>query len=238
MSAFLLIIIALVAILLLGRLLVNANPAVLARGLKVAFGLLTMAIAAVFAVTGRWAFAIPTGMLGFAILTGRSVLPGAGGYRTQPSPGRQSTVRTGMVEMQLDHDSGDIEGRVLSGAFADRMLSDLELDELIELYQSADAQTQALLNAYLDRRFSGWREHVDADATTGSGEVPPAEGPMTEQQAEEILGLGPGASARDIRDAHRRLMKQFHPDRGGSTYFAAKINEAKDVLLRRHGGKS
>lgn len=238
MSAFLLIIIALVAILLLGRILVNANPAVLARGLKIGFGLVIMAIAVVFAVTGRWAFAIPLAMLGFAILSGRSVLPGAGGYRAQPSPGRQSTVRTGLVEMQLDHDSGDIEGRVLSGLFADRMLSELDVEDLIDLYQSADAQTQALLNAYLDRRFPGWRERVDPDAATGPGEVPPAEGPMTQQQAEEILGLGPGASAGDIRDAHRRLMKQFHPDRGGSTYFAAKINEAKDVLLRRHAGKS
>ena len=237
MSAFLLIIIALVAILLLGRILVNVNPGVLARGLKVSFGLLTMAIAAAFAITGRWVFAIPTGMLGFALLTGRGVFPG-GGYRAQPSPGRQSTVRTRLVEMQLDHDSGDIEGRVLSGPFADRMLSELDLDDLIDLYQSADAQTQALLNAYLDRRFPGWRERVDPDAATGAGEVPPAEGPMTEQQAEEILGLGSGASADDIRDAHRRLMKQFHPDRGGSTYFAAKINEAKDVLLRRHGGRS
>jgi len=54
---------------------------------------------------------------------------------------------------------------------------------------------------------------------------------MSREEALKVLGLGPGASQDDIREAHRRLILQNHPDRGGSDYLASKINEAKDVLL-------
>jgi hypothetical protein len=60
---------------------------------------------------------------------------------------------------------------------------------------------------------------------------PRRDGAMSRDEALKVLGLGPGASADAVREAHRRLILQNHPDRGGSDYLAAKINQAKDVLL-------
>jgi hypothetical protein len=90
-----------------------------------------------------------------------------------------------------------------------------------------------LLASYLDRRHSGRREGAEEGTAAGSRSPPPRE-KMTEQEAYQILGLQPGASAEDVARAHRALIKKLHPDQGGSTYLAARVNEAKDVLLRRH----
>ena len=54
---------------------------------------------------------------------------------------------------------------------------------------------------------------------------------MSRDEALRVLGLGADAGGDDIRAAHRRLMLQNHPDKGGSDYLASKVNEAKDVLL-------
>jgi hypothetical protein len=61
----------------------------------------------------------------------------------------------------------------------------------------------------------------------------PARNPsMSRSEAFKVLGLEEGASEAEIRAAHRRLIQQTHPDKGGTSYLAAKINEAKDVLLK------
>ena len=65
----------------------------------------------------------------------------------------------------------------------------------------------------------------------GSGPAPRSAGPMTRQEAYEVLGLRANASKTDIREAHRRLMRGAHPDHGGSDWLAARINQARDILL-------
>jgi hypothetical protein len=90
------------------------------------------------------------------------------------------------------------------------------------------------LAAYFDGGRSGRREYAQADADTTLGARPAARSKMTEQEAYQILGVAPGASMTEISRAHRSLMKKLHPDQGGTTYLAARINEAKDVLLRNH----
>jgi hypothetical protein len=154
---------------------------------------------------------------------------------TKPA-GQRSTVRTAALEMELDHDTGRLEGFVLAGTHEQKVLSSLSLKELFELYRelSSDSESRQLLETYLDGRFPGWRDDAEADGGDRHG-VSPASGPMTKEEAYKILGLESGASTADIRQAHRRLMQRLHPDLGGTSFLAARINEAKDVLLSNHG---
>jgi nitrogen fixation-related uncharacterized protein len=87
---------------------------------------------------------------------------------------------------------------------------------------------------YFDGRQSGRGEHPQGDAAAGNRSRAARGSKMTEEEAYQILGVKPGASAEDISRAHRSLIKKLHPDQGGSTYLAARVNEAKEVLLRRH----
>jgi len=91
-----------------------------------------------------------------------------------------------------------------------------------------------VLAAYFDGGGSGRRQYMQGDADTGVSARPAAGGKMTEQEAYQILGVQPGASMTEINRAHRSVMKKLHPDQGGTTYLAARINEAKDVLIGSH----
>jgi hypothetical protein len=127
-----------------------------------------------------------------------------------------------------------MRGRILAGAHQGAALDALDPPTLIGLLGTMDVDSRDLLAAYLDRRLPGWREHAQSDAAAGNGPRSTSSGKMTEQEAYQILGIAAGAGADEISRAHRSLIKKLHPDQGGSTYLAARVNEAKDVLLRRH----
>jgi hypothetical protein len=182
---------------------------------------------------GQVSIGVPLGLTGLGLLGWLPFGPASFGQRTDRSPGQVSRVRSAFFEMELDHDTGAIAGRVVAGRHQGAVLDDLNLAELISLYREIDEESRALLAAYLDRRSPGWREDAQHGAAAGEF-VPPGSGKMTEEEAYQILGLEPGASAEEIGRAHRGLMKKLHPDQGGSTYLAARVNQAKDVLLRRH----
>jgi len=214
------------------RLLVNADPHLLVKNFRRGGGVAALAGAAALTATGRFAMAIPLGFLGLGLLD-LLPRPASFGARTQRSSGQTSNVRSSAIEMELDHDSGDMRGRFIAGKYAGVTLGALDLDALISVLPELDEESRALLEAYLDRRDAAWREHVQEDSGLGASE-PTRKGPMSEEEARQILGVEPGASAVEISRAHRTLIKKLHPDQGGSTYLAARVNEAKEVLLRSH----
>ncbi|MDD9891685.1 MAG: molecular chaperone DnaJ [Gammaproteobacteria bacterium] len=144
--------------------------------------------------------------------------------------GQTSTIRTEFLAMELEHDTGNMDGEVLKGKFSRKLLSSLQLDELLELYNEclADADSSQVLEAYIERIHPNWREQSNHDY----GPAPaPDDSRMDHQLASEVLGLSDPIEKEDVIQAHRKLMQKLHPDRGGSDYLAKKINMAKDFLL-------
>jgi hypothetical protein len=209
----------------------RVDAAKLAGSLRLA-GPAILAIAGVLlTITGRAA-------IGGLLLSGAVAwysLGRAKGRVAKPK-GQRSTVRTAALEMELDHDTGALEGIVLAGRHEQKTLGSMTLKQLKELYKdlAGDSESRQLLETYLDGRFPAWRENVKPNGDDRHG-VAPGSGPMTKEEAYKVLGLEAGATTADIRKAHRRLMQRLHPDLGGTSFLAARINEAKDVLLSNHG---
>ncbi|TVR06115.1 MAG: molecular chaperone DnaJ [Salinarimonadaceae bacterium] len=235
---------ALIAFWWLSRVFARTNPAMLARIVKTLGGVALFGLAALMLARGRIEIAMLVAGLGawilgltanFPRLPGTGRFPG-GGASGPSATGRVSRVRSAMIEMTLDHDSGAMEGSVLAGGFAGRALAALTERELMALYAecaNSDPEGARLLEAYFDRRFPGWREDAKTDRDAGPrGEA--KTGAMSEEEAYQILGLSPGADIDSIKRAHRTLMLKLHPDQGGSTWLAARVNQAKDILLSRH----
>jgi hypothetical protein len=209
----------------------KVDPRIGARVVKAGGGLLALGFAVFLGLRGEIGIAIPLGAFGLGLLGWLPFGPAGFSARTRKSAGQASRVRSTYLEMELDHDTGEMRGRIVAGRHQGVALGDLDVATLTGLLADFDDESRALLMAYLDRREPNWRDHAQGD-TTAPRSV--ASGKMTEQEAYQILGLQPGASAEAIGHAHRTLMKKFHPDQGGTTYLAARINEAKEILLRRH----
>jgi hypothetical protein len=203
-------------------------------GTKVGAGLSALGLGLVLLTAiGRlpWVFGLVGGLLPllFVMLSARQQRNDDQRHEQEPT-GAQSVVETRFLRMTLDHDTGAMAGQVLAGRFAGVACDALSQEQLFELlndFAGEDDESAALLRAYLDRSYgSDWQE-----APRGDNNPEGLFGEMTRSDAYAILGLEEGASREQIIAAHGRLIQRLHPDRGGSTFLAAKINQARDLLL-------
>lgn len=148
--------------------------------------------------------------------------------------GRRSQIRAPMVEMTVDHRTGRLAGRFTAGRHAGNTLESLSVPQLAEEIGRLDPYSAELVEAYLDRRASGWRQNAQHDAGARRRSGAAGRDAMTEEEAYDVLGLQPGATEAQVRSAHRSLMKKLHPDHGGTDYLASRVNQAKDIILSKH----
>jgi hypothetical protein len=220
------------------RFLANASPHDLAQALRAFVATFTALLGSGLIYAGRFGFAIAAlGATAYAI---RAFKKG----RRPPDPFETAETReaghdddpsvvTATLAMRLDPASGALDGEIRRGRFRGRRLVSLPLGALLGLLEEVrrdDPESEPLLEAFLDRRHPGWRSQGGEQADGRGGGDDAA---MTDARALQILGLEPGADEAAIKSAHRRLMAQVHPDRGGSAYLAAQLNAAREQLLKR-----
>ncbi len=218
----------------------RASPKLLARLVRSGGAAFALLVGGFLVLRGAVGPGVAIGGLGLWLM-GFSGSP-LSGFR--PSGGARSgvsRVRSAMIEMELDRVTGAIRGVILAGPEEGRTLESLNRAQLFDLYghcAAHDPEGARLLEAYFDRRFAGWRGAAQGhdDARTAGARPGRRPASVSEDEAYEILGLKKGAPASEIARAHRELMKKLHPDHGGATDLAARVNEAKDVLMRRHHG--
>jgi len=236
----------LAGLLLAGRWFTTADPKLLVKVLKWTLLGVIGTVALFFLFTGRlaWAvFALPA-LLPWLMRaraahrmfkTFSRMTSGWGGA----AAGQSSDVETRFLRMALDHSTGKMSGEVVDGDYTGRALAGMSLEELVDLLQTCRVEDQPsaqVLEAYLEREHPDWRDNVQGEfeGESGGGENrrdSPSSGSMGRNEALDVLGLEEGAGVQEIKDAHRRLISGLHPDHGGSSYLAAQINRAKDVLL-------
>ncbi len=223
---------------LIARWWIQADPRLLLKALRWAGGILGVILLGAIVVSGRWQwlpgilfFLLPWLVRARAVNTMRKNARG-------PRSGQSSEISTRFLRMVLDHDSGEMTGDITDGRFVGRELQSLNLGELIELWRECaadDEQSRLVLENYLDRNHPEWRSVAGAgpreETTGGRSDSPWANTGMSADEACEILGVETGASSEEIESAYRKVMKTAHPDQGGSDWMAAKVNQAKDVLL-------
>lgn len=152
-----------------------------------------------------------------------------------PLGGQRPPIVTKHLNLVADANTGKLYGTVLSGRFRNRRLTELSLEQLLDVREQCrrdDPDATLLIEAYLDQVYgAAWKAKAEGRPFGSAGPASATGSAMTREEAYQILGLKPGASDGDIREAHHRLMLKLHPDQGGSDYLARRINQAKDVLL-------
>jgi hypothetical protein len=220
------------------QLLRSLRPAVRARLLQWTLGGTALLFTIGLVLARRFDIAAMTGVLAWSILRygrlGRWTIGGG-----TVNAGNLSKVRSRYFAMELNHETGGIAGRVISGRFARRDLMELGqaetgiiLDEVLD-----DPDSLALLETWLDANRAGWRDYFDRYRTGDSGAAA-AGSPDSLAEARDALGVRADATPEEIRAAHREGMKRVHPDHGGTAAEAARLNEARDVLLRHAAGRT
>lgn len=229
----------LAAFLLLGRALTRVPATQIAKHARFGGIALLVGLAGLLLLTGRvGAMSQVISLAGQAMRSRHMFRGGPKGFDDVNASSSQDgpAIRTRYLQMKLDQGSGAISGSFIAGPWSGQDLAQLTQAQMVSALEMMhdDGESVRLLEAYLDRTFAGWREDHD-ERTRGRGTSSANASGMGDDEAYEVLGLEPGADAEAIRAAHRRLMGTIHPDRGGSTYLAAKVNLAKEVLLKLHG---
>ena len=210
-----------------------ANPTRLAAGVK--WTAITFAAAGAVLLLLRVPLGVLLLLIGVALPVSMHwhVLWGRAATKGRTGAERASRIDTKYLSLSLDHATGTLDGSILAGRHGGRRIAELTLEQLLEVREECradDPEGLQLIEAYLDRvHGSDWRSGGAGQQSAKDGRGGPAV--MSRAEAYEILGLAEGASDAEIRDAHHRLMMKLHPDHGGSNYLAAKINQAKDLLL-------
>ena len=155
------------------------------------------------------------------------------GQTKNKTAGQQSNLDTSLLSMTLDHDSGEMDGMITDGPYQGQRLSTMSQETQAALYQVAVARypdSLEVLEVYFERVYGEqWQDKL---GLSGQSTQAASNGELSVDEALDVLGLQPGASEEEVIAAHRKMMQKFHPDRGGSNYLAAKVNAAKDLLLK------
>jgi hypothetical protein len=199
---------------------------------------LMIALVVVLTLTGRmhWVGAAITGAFVFL----RQILPWViralpflNKLRERNTQSGQSSIQTNHLSATLDHGSGHIEGKIIEGPHKGWLLSELsimQLEDLLTHYQTEDEESAELLEAYIDQRRQQADQNTEQQRTANRA----ASDQSARAEALAILGLDEGSTEEEVVAAHRSLIQKLHPDRGGNDFLAAKINQAKDILLNKN----
>ncbi|MBU2713227.1 molecular chaperone DnaJ [Zooshikella harenae] len=243
-----LLILGLLALLWIGWKYRRLPPTLQQQWLKKGLIALAVAILVGLVISGRIhvLFAMLAAMIPFARRFGsllgswQQLKQAANWFKQRQQPGlssSQSEVTTERLRMILDHALGTIDGTVLTGRYAQQMLSSLSIEAIAELYNTCpehDTDSRQLLDTYLRKmRHDEWQDYQQQH-----GQQQGFQAEMSIEEAAQILGVSISATRDEIINAHRHLMHSIHPDKGGSSYLASKLNQARDILLKHTTSKS